>query len=55
MEKLLKFEVFHPDHGMVTVGAANEAAAIVAAAAAWGVRWQPYAFYAYCVVHREAV
>lgn len=55
--KLLKFkfEVSHPDHGTVTVGAVNEAAAIVAAAAAWGVRWQPYAFYAWCVVRRAAV
>lgn len=53
--KLLKFEISHPDHGTVTVGAVNETAAIVAAAAAWGVRWQPYAFYAYCKVRRAAV
>lgn len=53
--KLLKFEVSHPDYGTVTVGAVNETAAIVAAAAAWSVRWQQYAFYAYCEVRRAAV
>lgn len=45
------FSVSHPDHGGITVKARDEAGAIVTAARVWGVKWQAYAFYAYCVVN----
>lgn len=50
--KLLIYDVQHPKYGVVRVEAETEDAAIVAAAAAWGVRWQEYGFYAWCEVTR---
>lgn len=50
--RLILFEVKHPDYGTIKVQAVEEVGAIVAAAGAWGVRWQSYGFYAFCDVFR---
>ena len=51
-KKPISWEVKHPDFGSVRVDARSEAEAIVAAAAAWGTRWQSLRFYAWCEVYR---
>lgn len=48
MEKL--WDVFWRQRH-VTVAAADEQSAIVAAAKEFGVRWQEYSYYAYCAVY----
>lgn len=45
------FSVHHPDYGDITVNARDKIGAIVTASRVWGVRWQMYTFYAYCVVN----
>lgn len=48
-----RFCVSHPEHASpLRVAAPSETTAIVAAAQAWGSRWQEYSFYAYCEVTR---
>lgn len=45
------FSVSHSDYGDITIRAREKNGAIVTAARVWGVKWQAYAFYAYCVVN----
>lgn len=45
------FSVSHPDYGGITVRARDKTGDIVTASRVWGVRWQMYTFYAYCVVN----
>lgn len=45
------FSVSHPDYGCITVTARDKIGAVVTASRVWGVRWQMYTFYAYCVVN----